>query len=234
MNQPNPIIEKIKKLLALAADKNASEGERDNALRMVHGLLAKHNLDMNQVEASQKCEGREQHINATFGMLWCRQVSQSIAKLFFCNYFYGQKINGTKMNHHFIGKSSNVVTAALMADYVIYSILKECRSRGRHNLSSEARSFALGATRVVRERVEALMKSPEGATESTALVVRNIYETEFEANAIFIKEMGTKLVTKKARSVPVDGAAYAAGKDYGSGIGLNPQVRAGDNLRLTK
>lgn len=42
----NPILEKVKKLLALAGNAGATEGERDNALRMAHGLLAKHNLDM--------------------------------------------------------------------------------------------------------------------------------------------------------------------------------------------
>jgi len=76
MNPPNPIIEKIKKLLALAADSGATEGERDNAIRMAHGLLAKHNLDMAQVTASQQIEGREKYQNDTWGMLWCRQVSQ--------------------------------------------------------------------------------------------------------------------------------------------------------------
>ena len=72
MNPPNPIIEKIKKLLALAADSGATEGERDNAIRMAHGLLAKHNLDMAQVTASQQIEGREKYQNDTWGMLWCR------------------------------------------------------------------------------------------------------------------------------------------------------------------
>lgn len=231
MNQ-NPIIEKIKKLLALADNAAATEGERDNALRMAHGLLAKHNLDMGQVTASQQCEGREMHVNPTWGMLWCRQLSQQVAKLFFCNYYYGTKVNATRMNHHFIGKSSNVVTAALMADFLIHSILKECRSRGWHNLSCEARSFATGAVRVITERVKALMKSPEGESESTALVVRNLYETEFEANEAFIESTGTRLVTKSARSTAVDGRAYAAGKDYGSKVGLDIQVANRNALRI--
>jgi hypothetical protein len=226
MNQPNPIIDKVKKLLALAADQSASEGERDNALRMAHGLLAKHNLDMSHVDASNKIniEDREDYINATWGMLWCRQVSQQVAKLFFCNYYFGRKINGTKMEHHFIGKTSNVVTAALMADFVIHSIMKEYNKKGWHNLSKEGRSFAAGATRVISERVCELMKTPEGVSESTALVVRNIYQSEFEANADFLKEAGTTLVTKKARSSLVDGKAYAAGKEFGAKVGLDVQV----------
>lgn len=232
MNQPNPIIEKIKKLLALANDAGASEGERDNALRMAHGLLAKHNLDMGQVTSSQQCEGREEHMNPTWGMLWCRNLSHHVAKLFFCKYYYGHKINGTKMQHHFIGKSSNVVTAALMADFLIHSVLKECRSRGWHNLSVETRSFAMGATRMVGERVAKLMKSPEGVGESTALVVQNIYQTEQEANEAFLKARGTTLVKAKTRNTAVDGRAYAAGKDYGSKVGLDVQVTNRSALRI--
>lgn len=232
MNQPNPIIEKIKKLLALANDAGASEGERDNALRMAHGLLAKHNLDMSQVKASQQCEGREEHMNPTWGMLWCRNLSNHVAKLFFCEYYYGHKINGTKMQHHFVGKSSNVVTAALMADFLIHSILKECRSRSWHNLSVETRSFAMGATRMVGERVAKLMKSPEGVGESTALVVQNLYQSEQEANEAFLKARGTSLVSTKSRSTAVDGYAYAAGKDYGSKVGLDVQVGNRSALRI--
>lgn len=233
MNQDqNPIIEKIKKLLALAADQSASEGERDNALRMAHGLLAKHNLDMGQVTASQQCEGREEHVNATWGMPWCRSVSQSVAKLFFCSYYYGAKVNGTKMNHHFVGKTSNVATAALMSDFIIHSIMKEYNRKGWHNLSKEGRSFALGATRVIRERVASLMKNPEGMGESTALVVRNMYETEAEANEAFIKATGTKIVVKAARTSIVDGRAYAAGKEFGSKVGLDVQVSNRSTLRI--
>jgi hypothetical protein len=222
----NPIIERVKKLLALAADQSASEGERDNALRMAHGMLAKHNLDMSHVDASNKIdiEDREDFVNATWGMPWCRQASVAVAKLFFCSYYYGRKINGTKMEHHFIGKTSNVATAALMADFVIHSIMKEYNKKGWHNLSPEGRSFAAGATRIIRERVEELMKSPEGVSSSTALVVRNIYESEFEANADYLKEAGTTLVTKKARSSPVNIKAYNSGKEFGAKVGLDVQV----------
>jgi hypothetical protein len=228
----NPIINKIKKLLALAADNNATEGERDNALRMAHGLLAKHNLDMSMVHASQRAEGREEHVNATWSMVWCRTVSHRVARLFFCNYYSGRKINGTKCNHHFIGKSSNVATAALMADYVIHSIMKEYRSKGWHNLSAEGRSFAMGATRVISERVSALMQTPEGASDSTALVVRNLYKSETEANTEFIKAAGTTLTTRKVRSSPVVGSAYREGKEFGSKVGLDVQIRNNQTLAI--
>ena len=46
------IMARVKKMLTLAYDKGATEGERDNALRMAHKYLAKYNLDIAEVEAS--------------------------------------------------------------------------------------------------------------------------------------------------------------------------------------
>lgn len=48
------ILGRIRKMLALANNEGASEGERDNALRMAHATLAKYNLDMAEVESSGK------------------------------------------------------------------------------------------------------------------------------------------------------------------------------------
>ena len=96
-NEMENILNKVKKLLALANDSGASEGERDNALRMAHGLLAKHNLDMLDLTRHMQVEGREDYMGAGFSMMWCKYISQSIAKLFFCKYYFGAKINGTKV-----------------------------------------------------------------------------------------------------------------------------------------
>lgn len=229
----NPILEKVKKLLALANDAGATEGERENALRMAHGLLAKHNLDMADLQQHVQQEGREDFENETFNMRWCRVVSNSIAKLFFCKYYTGRKINGTKSIHHFVGKASNVATAALMAEYAIASILKECRKNWGHNLAPQSRSFAIGAADRIADRVNEMIKEakPEGST-CTSLVVQNLYKSELEANEAFIKAQGTKLVTSKGKSQPVNQAAYRSGLAYGNGIGLNAQVTQSNQLKI--
>ena len=65
----NPILDRVKKMLAIANDSAASEGECDNALRMAHNTLAKHNLDMADLNAHCQMEGREDYMNPTYGML---------------------------------------------------------------------------------------------------------------------------------------------------------------------
>jgi len=229
----NPILERVKKLLALANDKGASEGERDNALRMAHGMLAKHNLDMADLQQHMEQEGREDYCNDTFGMRWCQQISDSIAKLFFCEYYSGGKVNGTKIHHHFVGKTSNATTAALLSEYVITSILSECRKRWKHNLAPESRSFSIGASDKIWYRVQEMIKEakPEGGN-STSLVIVELYKTEMEANEMLLKRSGTSLVTSKSKNTSVNVEAYSAGKEYGNGIGLNAQVTNRNQLKL--
>ncbi len=221
------IISKIKKLLALAMDAGATEGERDNAMRMAHGLLAKHNLDMQDVQVhGATVEERIDFANHAFGMVWCRQVSMSVAKLFFCRYYSSEGKQSDKRVHHFVGKESNATTAALMAEYINNSIVKECRKRFKGDLTPDARAFGVGAADKIRERVYEMTTSgkAEGVSESTAIVVRDIYKTELEANEAYLESRGVKLVKGRGSSKNVRRDAYNSGKEFGQGVGLNTQI----------
>lgn len=46
------ILSRVRKMLRLANDAGATEGKRDNAMRMAHATLAKYNLDIAQAEES--------------------------------------------------------------------------------------------------------------------------------------------------------------------------------------
>jgi hypothetical protein len=59
-----------------------------------------------------------------------------------------------------------------------------------------------------------------------------LYKTEQDANEAFIKASGTELVSKASRSTHVNMKAYAAGKEYGNGIGLNNQVTGRNQLKI--
>jgi hypothetical protein len=48
------VLARVKKMMTLATDAGASEGERENALRMAHATLAKYNLTMSEAEATGK------------------------------------------------------------------------------------------------------------------------------------------------------------------------------------
>jgi hypothetical protein len=223
------IISRIQKMLAIANDLAATEGERDNALRMAYNLMAKHNLEMATIEAHGKKndEPRVNFPNVSWSWQWARHVNHIVAKLFFCKYYYHEVINGTQITHHFIGRESNAMTAAVMADYVVNSILKEARKLYKSNTSAATRSFATGAMHRLSFRVDELIRQKEqefsqgSGQPGTALVLASLYAQEDAANELVMPD---DLRVKKARSSKVQGDAYYAGQDFGGKINLSAQL----------
>lgn len=242
------IIARVRKMMNLANDANATEGERDNALRMAHATLAKYNLDLAQVEAKAQGapnggtgdEPREQQAQAFMGYTWARTIAQATGKLFFCAYYY-QKIRGNnaKVTHTFVGKRSNVVTAHLMAKYLVESVHREAvrytESQGMNYASGGYalyRSFAIAAAHKIYLRCAMLRAEAENpraamsqAPGSTALVLASVYKTEEQANERFLAVAVPDLKVKKARTaVNLKGEALAAGAAYGAKVSLNQQL----------
>lgn len=94
------IIERIRKLIRLSQDQSASDGERDNALRMISSTLAKYNLSMSDIEEK---EDRGKSIEKFYGRPWARTVAKYCAKLFFCEY-YSVITGQNHIFHCFIGE----------------------------------------------------------------------------------------------------------------------------------
>lgn len=220
------IIAKIRKMLELANNSAASEGERENALRMAHNLLIKHNLEMKDVHASSVKEKRTVDEAATFKMKWCRIVANSMAKLFMCEMFLNGDINGTKGKYAFVGLESNATTAALMTEYVISSILKEARKLYKQNLCPQSRAFGYGAAEKIRDRVNKMVHEAksDNSTIGTGLVIRDVYKTEHELNLEFISKNFNLVPIKSSRTKIDDWNAYSQGSKHGDKIDLNLQV----------
>ena len=221
------ILARIQKMLALANDLAATEGERDNALRMAYNTMAKYNIDMATIEQSSGKKSDEPRIDfpkVSWSWAWAKQVNVTVAKLFFCKYYFFEKINGTQITHHFVGRESNAMTAAVMADYIVNSILKEGRAIYKSNTSAPMRSFAVGASHALYRRVEKIIaeKAQEfAATPGTSIVLASLYATEDAEND---KHMPANLRTVKSRTSKVQGEAYHKGHDYGNSINLDLQV----------
>lgn len=239
MDNHDKILARVQKMLNLADNAGATEGERDNALRMAHATLAKYNLgiaDLNErseksAKAADSMEPREEHTTTYYGRPWARNVSSSIAKLFFCYYIYTSHKKATQVKHYFIGRKSNAVTAALIAEFVVRSIMREGNRQKREELQGNPwlRTFCWGAATRVQERVKQLI---DGADESqtddapgTALVLANHYNTELAANQVMVRQLYPRLRSGRG------GKGYAAGSDahsrgraYGGSVSLNSQI----------
>lgn len=227
------VLSKVRKLLKLAADAGATEGERDNAMRMAHGLLAKYNLDMAAVEAAggeAPDEARGKLSAEFYGRPWARRVAIAIGKLFFCSYLYHQHSDAKKTKHVFIGRKSNAITALEMTRYLVESIQREARARARSSDegSSFARSFALGAAMKINERVNQLIRDSEKQsvqpTTGTAIVLASLYATEREKNALVVRQEYPVLYRSKAGKGLTSFEGYAQGQAYGATVSLNRQI----------
>lgn len=231
------ILTKVRKMMAIANDSAATEGERDNALRMSYKLLAKYNLTMVDVEihATKDEDKRKIYETITRSQIWAKHVCHIVAELFFCQYFSGSRINADKWVHHFVGKESNATTAMLMSEYIIQSLVKESRSRYKNDLTPEARSFCLGAVVKLRERVRELKEQQKSEMEvestGTALVLADLYARESVENALVVKNQGIVTSIGRAGKSTVKSSAYASGKEYGKTISLAPQVTSNSSKR---
>lgn len=224
------ILDRIKKMLALANDLAATEGERDNALRMAYATMSKYNLTMAQIESHghKVDEPRIDFRSDGWSWLWAKQVRSIVGDLFFCKYYYSGKINGTQCYHHFIGRESNAMTAAVMGDWIVDSILKEGRKIYKQNTAPGTRAFAIGAMHKLYERVEEIKRQRAAEMErestGTSLVLASHYSQEQAANDRFLAEHVGTLKESKGRSSKVDASAYRAGAEFGAKINLNEQV----------
>jgi len=222
------ILDRVRKMLALANDSAATEGERDNALRMAYNLLAKHNLTVEDVKARGQQPAEEERIDNAFtswSQPWARTVFHAVAKLFFCNYYTSGKLSSTKMRHIYVGKVSNATTAALMGEYLVTSILRECRKLYRENLSPKSRAFATGAADRIYWRVADMIREQGAATPGTALVLANVYTQEKQGNDAHALALWGELKAGKSRErAEVDRAAYRAGSEFGAKASLSAQL----------
>lgn len=164
------VLERIRKMLALAADNGASEGERDNALRMAHATLAKYNLTLSEVEAAEGRAKEPRVLNTTLtrDQPFTREIAHAIARLYFCGYFYTKLQDGSgKVRHSFVGRSGNVTTAILLTDYVVASVISEANKlwKQQKNPGPWWTSFCKGAAAAINIRCHKLQYEAERADE---------------------------------------------------------------------
>jgi hypothetical protein len=235
------IVEKVKKLLARSKDMTGStEGERETALRMVAAYLKEHNLSMATVEGAQSAEERKKEESEGgprtkqnhkfFGRPWARCAAYAVADLCFCGYLWRSARVSKDCEHIFIGRESNAVTAALLAEFVCNSIHSEGRRRQRK--LGEANpwflDFAWGAALEIQKRCAALKVSKEAINGSSGkeLILADYYKSERKANEAFQAVAFPRVKTSTSMGKGIRGTdGYGEGREYGASINLDRQMK---------
>lgn len=233
------VVERIKKMMALANDPAAAEGERENAMRMAHKTLAKYNLSI--AELAEPADDRRIINSSMSGHFWARVIANAVANLFFCeNYSMRDFKSPSKVRQYFVGREANALTASSMADYIIKSVAREARNRrndGRHNSSWE-RSFCKGAAHRIYHRCHQLRKEEERAQQpasstSTALVLASVYQQEEDRNKALMAQQGIEVKVSRSQERNTDWQGSSAGDAYGNKVNLSRQLgdSSGDNRK---
>lgn len=228
------ILNRIRKMMRLANDAGATEGERDNAMRMVHATLAKYNLEMPDDDKTETVEPRVHLFKDFLGKPWCVSIAGALATLYFTKYYY-QTLPGNAgpkqpARHNFVGRQSNATTAMEMAEWIVDAVNKQAQAFGREYGGGykDYRAFAQGAAEKIFFRCLDLatksqqkgLDADDSGNSCTAVIVSNLYKKELIANTEFLATKGVKLGKGRSQSYADNAGARAAGRAFGSTVSL--------------
>lgn len=230
-------VDKIKKLLALAHDKGATEHEAAQALEMASALMTKYGVEQSQLIDKPNVmlhkitvEGAEDKwhgwlLSATGMLVTVRPV------------IYG---GGT---FAFIGRESNVSAAAAMFPWLVEQVERLYKRDLPKGMTKKARAdyrrtFKQACAVRVYRRAEELRHAmtsdnatAQAATGSTALIVRNSTQQQLDAIAEYMRSIGYR--TKPGRTSKVKfGLGTGAGLRAGNEVQINRQL-GGKRLAIT-
>ena len=222
------IIEKIKKLLALANSSNEFEA----ALAASHAqrLLSTHNLGMADIEASHKPDKADKIEMGAAKTLskWVRNLSAGVCDAFDCQAIH----NTTKGVLTFIGVGSDAQVAAYTFTYLDRTVRKLCSAYMKRHVSDTTtgrnrelrrQSYYLGAVSTITARLgEQKVCTPITPGALVPLKEALIKQT--------IDEMG-KMRTMHSRRSYIHSDAYAKGQNDGRQVGIHQGVEQSRSLR---
>jgi hypothetical protein len=240
------VIDRIQKLIALAQG-GGTEAEAEQAMKLVHALLAQHNLSLEKVLASRVGEKRTDRVIETVEATnnpWERPIWHATASLYFCEFYYarclnwsGRKRSTARINYSLVGKPHNILVARLMTDYFLKTIRRLARTEARGAPKTTGRSFAhsfrVACAKRLSERIwERKRETQEHPTpldpanrNSLLPVLTSFYGAEEEANRELLAECGIRLVhSERGRTHITDILGEYAGKRAAETIGLDTQL----------
>ena len=217
MNNKETIIEKIRKLLALA-EGNKNEHERQVAMQFAMELLSKHNLSVAQVQG-QALKIDVCVMEGDFRLeRWIQWVLDAVCDLYYTDYYIS-----TRKTAMFVGTAENIAVSIDVAEWLIDSIRKESNRLYKDNY--QRRSFRLGAAwqivlramdLVIEEKVSVQLKTPG----TSLAIVRNQLE---RANEDYLSRLNLRQTTR--RRVYIDQGSFDSGSSYGDGVALGKQAK---------
>ena len=172
------IIERLRKLLALAKDKGANEHEASLAMQRAQDIMTEYNLTVSEVGgASGGGVKREKSVVRGAMYEWQRKLMAAIAEINFCfhrvtqTFEWNEKtMRRRKRNvHELIGSEANVMACRVMFEYLYETIERLLPvENNAERLSRWAVSWREGCADRLRERLEERKRALEEESRKKA------------------------------------------------------------------
>lgn len=217
MTEQTAIIEKIRKLLALADSSN--EHEAALAASHVQRLLAEHNLELSDIahhQQQRKADTTETSVAKTLPK-WLRHLSAAVCSAFDCQAIH----HPARGMLTFIGVGADVQVASYTFAYLDKTIRRLCtaylKSHALGDLPARLRelkrqSYYLGAVAIIASR----LREQKQQTPTTPGALIPVKEGLI---AQAMQELG-RIRTVHSRRSYVDSHAYSAGTHDGGQVGI--------------
>ncbi len=207
------------KIAALLAKANSSEfeAERDAFMSKADQLMRDYQISMADVNNARDSDplGLEIHEGGV-SRAWKHPLGMQVAKYYGCQYV--SRRGAPEFTYTLVGRESNRVTAKLMFEYLIDTIMKASREQYKderaRNVSCESKGVMLA------ERLRKLNKNKPLAHTGQGLVPLD------EASAYMREHMKIRGVRSRSLS------ANASDKQWAQGVGLNMQAGGRKQLLL--
>lgn len=174
MKTRDQILDRIKKLMAMARDGSASEAEVFTSLKIARSLMTKHGIEEHEVwfdrpDAASHVKERAAQVKSRFAF-WERLIARSVAKITDTEFVLDER--GPKKKVLFCGLGSDPEIAAELFRALLPAVRSSARNRGfndRLKTKRKAyRSYCLGFSVGLFELSEQLQ---EREAQTSALVV---------------------------------------------------------------
>ena len=219
--EANPIIEKIRKLLALANSSN----EHEAALAAAHAqrLLSEHNLAMADIESEQKPQSADKVEAQVSKVLpkWVRHLIYGVCITFDCQAIHHPATG--KMT--FIGVGADVQIAAYTFAYLDKTVRRLCSGYMKVHVSGDVssrhrelkrQSYYLGAVSTIISR----LREQKAVTPTTPGALVPVKEALIRKA---MSEIGPTRTVRNRRSY-IDSHAYTKGQQDGHTVGINKGI----------
>ncbi|WP_341733291.1 DUF2786 domain-containing protein [Microcoleus sp. EPA2] len=228
------IVEKIKKLLALATSSN--ENESTAAAEKASLLLAQYNLSLADLGPNQQEEISESGVETTPRYVtWKMILLSGIGEANGCNAMR----NSYTGSMFLVGTSTNLIVCTHLYEYLSQAIERRAKYRkGSGRGLAYLNAFRVGcATRLRQRLLEQKQQMEESGipgvgdvAATPAIVVRSMFEKNQQAIADYLQSLGAKVKTRTGSQISSE-AGFNSGYEVGDKISLHKQVQSQGELK---